>query len=62
MPRPPIRKAIGMLEARARFDADSPEVFIRTGRHGEGDGSASFIDLGDPTTIAASFTPSAPFS
>jgi hypothetical protein len=50
-PEPPsqaaIRRAIGMLEARARFDADIPEVFIRTGRHGEGDGSAYFIDLGD---------------
>ena len=27
-----IRRAIGMLEAKARFDADIPEVFIRTGR------------------------------
>ena len=26
-----IRSAVGMLEARARFDADIPEVFIRTG-------------------------------
>ena len=65
-PEPPsqaaIRRAIGMLEARARFDADIPEVFIRTGRHGEGDGSAYFIDLGDPTMIAVSFTPNGPCS
>ena len=44
-----VRRAVGMLEARARFKADIPEVFIRTGRHGEGDGSAYFIDLGDPS-------------
>jgi hypothetical protein len=48
-PEPPsqvaIRRAIGMLEARARFDDDIPEVFIRTGR--DGDGSAYFLDLGD---------------
>jgi hypothetical protein len=50
-PAPPsevaIRRAIGMLEARARFDADIPEVFIRTGRGGDGEGSAYFLDLGD---------------
>ena len=38
-PEPPspaaIRRAVGMLEARARFDADIPEVFVRTGRDGE---------------------------
>ena len=44
-----IRRAVGMLEARARFDADIPEVFIRTGRDGDGEGSAYFVDLGDPS-------------
>ena len=52
-PEPPsqvaIRRAVGMLEARARFDADIPEVFIRTGRDGDGEGSAYFLDLGDPS-------------
>jgi hypothetical protein len=43
-----IRRAIGMLEAEARFDAEIPEVFIRTGRDGVGEGSTYFIDLGDP--------------
>ncbi len=42
-----IRGAISMLEARARFIADIPEVFIRTGRNGTDDGSAYFLDLGD---------------
>jgi hypothetical protein len=50
-PEPPsqvaIRRAIGMLEARARFDVDVPEVFVRTGRARAGDGSAFFVDLGD---------------
>ena len=52
LPEPPssalIRRAIGMLEAQARFDADIPDVFIRTGRDGDGEGSTYFIDLGDP--------------
>ncbi len=42
-----IRRAVGMLEARARFSADNPEVFIRTGRDGDGEDSAYFVDLGD---------------
>ncbi len=42
-----IRGAVGMLEARARFIGDIPEVFIRTGRNGNDDGSAYFLDLGD---------------
>ena len=45
-PEPPsqvaIRRAVGMLEARARFDADIPEVFIRTGRNGERRGLGVF--------------------
>ena len=55
-PEPPspraILRAVGMLEARARFKADIPEVFIRTGRDGDGDGSAYFLDLGDPSGTA----------
>ena len=42
-----VRRAVGMLEARARFNAEIPEVFIRTGRDGDGEGSAYFVDLGD---------------
>ena len=42
-----IRRAVGMLEARARFDAGIPEVFVRTGRAGDGQGSTYFVDLGD---------------
>ena len=59
-PDPPsqvaIRRAIGMLEARARFDADIPEVFIRTGRDGDGEGSAYFLDLGDPSGRAVAIS------
>ena len=55
-PDPPsqvaIRRAIGVLEARARFDAGIPEVYIRTGRDGDGEGSAYFLDLGDPSGCA----------
>ena len=40
-PEPPspraILRAVGMLEARARFKADIPDVFIRTGRDGDGE-------------------------
>jgi hypothetical protein len=50
-PAPPsqvaIRRVIGMLEARARFEVDIPEVFIRIGKQGEGDGLTYFVDLGD---------------
>jgi hypothetical protein len=42
-----LRRLIGMLEARARFNADIPEVFIRTARARDGEGSSYFIDLGD---------------
>jgi hypothetical protein len=52
-PEPPsaaaIRRAVGMREARARFESIAPEVFVRIGRdgHGEGGGSAYFVDLGN---------------
>ena len=42
-----VRRTIGSLEAQARFDVGIPEVFIRTGRHGDGEGSAFWVDLGD---------------
>jgi len=52
-PEPPsewaIRRVVGMLEARARFNAGIPEVFVRTGRDGDGERSAYFLDLGDPS-------------
>jgi hypothetical protein len=39
-PEPPsswaIRRVVGMLEARARFNIDIPEVFIRVGQDGDG--------------------------
>ncbi len=52
-PEPPsswaIRRVIGMLEARARFNTSIPEVFIRVGQDGDGDDSPYFLDLGDPS-------------
>ena len=54
-PEPPsswaIRRVVGMLEARARFNTGIPEVFIRVGQNGNGDGANSpyFLDLGDPS-------------
>ena len=52
-PEPPsswaIRRVVGMLEARARFNTGIPEVFIRVGQDGDGPDSPYFLDLGDPS-------------
>ncbi len=52
-PEPPsvwaIRRVVGMLEAKARFNTDIPEVFVRVGQDGDGDDSPYFLDLGDPS-------------
>jgi hypothetical protein len=42
-----IRRVVGMLEARARFTAGMPEVFVRVGQDGDGAGATYYIDLGD---------------
>ncbi len=44
-----IRRVISLLEARARFDGQTPSVFIRVGHDGPGPhyGSNYFLDLGD---------------
>jgi hypothetical protein len=34
-----IRRVVGMLEARARFTAGTPEVFVRVGQDGDGAGA-----------------------
>jgi hypothetical protein len=46
-----IRRVIGTLEARARFLAGIPEVFVRVGQDGDGgcSGLTYFLDLGDAT-------------
>jgi hypothetical protein len=44
----PLRRVIGMLEARARFSAGIPEVFVRVGHDGDRGDSPYFLDLGDP--------------
>jgi energy-coupling factor transporter ATP-binding protein EcfA2 len=52
-PEPPsnwaIRRVVGMLEARARFNTDIPEVFVRVGQDGDGRDAPYFLDLGDPS-------------
>jgi hypothetical protein len=55
-PEPPsgwaIRRVIGMLEAKARFTAGIPEVFVRVGWEAGGGRdveSTYFLDLGDST-------------
>jgi hypothetical protein len=42
-----ICRVIGMLEARARFNSDAPEVFIRVGRGESSSEPVYFLDLGD---------------
>ena len=44
-----VRRVIATLEARARFRAGIPEVFVRVGQEGGGgeSGFAYFVDLGD---------------
>ncbi len=44
-----IQRVIDVLEARAWFDGGTPSVFIRVGNDLGADGSAYYIDLGDPT-------------
>jgi len=51
--RSAIRRVVNVLEARARFDGDTPPVFIRVGHdhddNGVGNVSTYFLDLGDPS-------------
>ncbi len=47
-----VRRAVGMLEARARFEVDVPEVFVRVGKGKDAEGPAYFVDLGGPTGAA----------
>ena len=51
-----IRRVVGVLEARARFDGGAPSFFIRVGRDGDGDVHgdhlAYFLDLGDASGMA----------
>jgi len=44
-----INRVLASLEARARFDGGTPPVFIRVGRHGSGNDSSYYLDLGDPS-------------
>jgi hypothetical protein len=46
-----IRRVVGMLQAKAQFDGGTPSVFIRVGRDHDADGevSAYYLDLGDPS-------------
>jgi hypothetical protein len=50
-PEPPsswaLRRVIGMLEARARFNTGIPDVFVRVGQEAASTDAPYFLDLGD---------------
>ena len=54
-----IRRVLGALEATARFEAGTPSVFVRVGHDGnsDGNGSACYLDLADPSGRAVKFGP-----
>ena len=43
-----IRRALAALEATARFEGDTPSIFVRVGHDGSGSGSPCYVDLADP--------------
>ena len=48
-----IARVVGLLEARARFDGETPSVFVRVAPVGDdARGRCSFLDLGDGTGAA----------
>ena len=46
-PQRAVRRVLEALEARARFEVDTPAVYIRVGRDPEDDGTTFYLDLGD---------------
>ena len=54
-----IRRVLGALEAIARSEAGTPSVFVRVGHDGnsDGNGSACYLDLADPSGRAVKFGP-----
>jgi len=46
-----MRRVLGALEATARFEGGTPSIFTRAGHDGNGNGDASacYLDLGDPS-------------
>ena len=46
-PRRAIRRVLEALEARARFETDSPTVYVRVGRDQDDNLSSYYLDLGD---------------
>ena len=47
-----IARVVGLLEARARFDGETPSVFVRVAPAGDTRSRCSFLDLGDSTGAA----------
>jgi hypothetical protein len=47
-----IARVVGLLEARARFDGDTPSVFVRVALGGDETNPCYFLDLGDGTGAA----------
>jgi len=52
-----IRRVLDSLEAIAWFEDGTPSIFIRVGHDGRGNGSPSYLDLGDPTGQAIEIGP-----
>ena len=52
-----VRRVLGALEAFARFDGETPSVFIRVGREGKGPDPVYYIDLGDASGKAIRIGP-----
>jgi putative DNA primase/helicase len=52
-----IRRVVGMLEARARFNDAIPEIYIRVARNGDGEDGPYFLDLGAPSGRAIEIHP-----
>jgi hypothetical protein len=46
-PRRAVRRVLEGLEARARFETDSPNVYVRVGRDQDRELSSYYLDLGD---------------
>ena len=44
-----MRRVIGVLEGRARFDGGTPSAFVRVGHHSDASASVYYLDLGDPS-------------
>ena len=52
-----IHRVVDALEAIARFEGGTPSFFVRVGRDSKDNGSAFYVDLGDPSGQAIKIGP-----